>query len=352
MRKTVIGLVHGGYWALFGLLLLTLYCFVALGQAPGRPVVVHFSGLLHWLRLMAGFAVLPGLLAFYASYSVLFARLLSRRRFVAFLLAGGLTAGGAALAGAALASLPAFFGPAFLFGDGYASALGILLLMSLLAWLHGLAGAVIKGSLTWYQDIRLKEALHHQNLETELALVKSQIDPHFLFNTLNNIDVLIARDAATASAYLNKLAGLLRVLLYETKADRIGLDQEITYLEQYIDLQKIRTSNPNYVALCVKGPLTGQVIAPMLLLPFIENAFKHTESRKASSQIRILLQLEKDKLRFTCTNNVVPPASQSASSGLGNALMRKRLALLYPAAHHLTIHHDAQSYQVELELSL
>ncbi|MBO2012101.1 sensor histidine kinase [Hymenobacter negativus] len=352
MRRFVIWTVHVGYWALLGLGLLTLYFFAVYVPAHARPVAAPIGSLWAWLRLMAGFAVLPGLLSFYVSYSVLFTWFLSRRQFGRFLLAGGLTALLAAGAGAGLASLPAFFGPAYLFGDGYASALGILLLMTLLAWLHGLGGALIRGGLTWYQDIRLKEALHRQNLETELALVKAQIDPHFLFNTLNNIDVLITKDAATASTYLNKLSGILRVLLYETRKERISLDREITYLQQYVDLQKIRTANAGYVQMQVKGPAAGQEIAPMLLLPFIENAFKHTDGHKASSQIRVCLQLSPGKLRFTCTNNVVPTPTTETAGGLGNNLLRKRLALLYPAAHQLHIRHDADCYRVELELSL
>jgi two-component system, LytTR family, sensor kinase len=358
MRKAIIGLLHAGYWTLFGLLLLTLYFFAVYAPTQARPgaaipVSSPAISLLAWVRLMAGFAVVPALVAFYASYSVLFTRFLSRRQqFGRFLLAGGLTALLAAGMGAALASLPPFFGPTFLFGDGASSAVLILSLMSLLAWLNGLSGALIKGAVTWHQDIRLKEELSRRNLETELALVKSQIDPHFLFNTLNNIDVLITRDAVTASAYLNKLSGILRVLLYETKAERIPLDREINYLQQYIDLQKIRTTNADYVTLRVEGPLANQAIAPMLLLPFIENAFKHTESRKASSQIQIRLQLENNTLRFACTNNVVPSTRETSPSGLGNHLIRKRLALLYPGAHRLTIHHSSHTYQVELELSL
>jgi hypothetical protein len=352
MKKAGIWLVHVGYWSLFGLLLLTLFFFAVYVPAHAQLTTPPAKGLFFWSRLMAGFALVPGLLSFYASYIILFNRFLAQRRFFAFLLASGLVAVPAAMAGAAVASLPVLFGPAFLFGDGYSSALSILLLMTALAWINGLIGSVIKAGLTWYHDIRLKEELHRKNVEIELALVKSQIEPHFLFNTLNNIDVLITRDAAAASAYLNKLSGIMRFLLYETRDDRIGLDQEITYLQQYIDLQKLRTSNADYVSLEVVGQLSNKTIAPMLLLPFIENAFKHTESRKASSQITIRLLLSPENIVFTCANTLIPAVQKSENSGLGNTLIRKRLALLYPDSHVLVFTKSAQSYQVQLELRI
>ncbi|SDF75572.1 Histidine kinase [Mucilaginibacter pineti] len=223
--------------------------------------------------------------------------------------------------------------------------------MTGIAWINGMLGAVIKGSLTWYRDIRVKEELHRKNMETELALVKSQIDPHFLFNTLNNIDILITRDAETASAYLNKLSGIMRFLLYETKAERISLERELDYVQQYIDLQRIRTSNLDYVDFEISGRFCGQLIAPMILLPFIENAFKHTESRKAESNIHINLLLNKHHLVFTCTNTLFVK-DDSADIGLGNTLIRKRLELLYPDAHVLIITNEAGLYRVNLELSL
>lgn len=352
MKKTGIWLVHVGYWALFGLLLLTFFFFAVYVPAHVRPGPLQNNGLIAWLRLMTGFALLPGLLSFYLFYTYLFDRFLGRKQFMAFLLAGWLTAFLSAWAGAALASTPLLFGPAFLFGDGYHSAMVILLLMTTIAWINGVIAAVIKGCLTWYRDIRLKEELYRKNEETELALIKSRIDPHFLFNTLNNIDTLIGREPETASAYLNKLSGIMRFLLYETKDERIGLDRELGYLQQYIDLQKIRTSNPDYVNLYVAGQLSGAAIAPMLLLPFIENAFKHTETHKAGSRISIGLVIDNGRLTFTCTNTLLPPESRNTAGGLGNTLIRRRLELLYPNAHVLTITTEDQLYCVKLELSL
>src|ERR1044071_687955 len=116
----------------------------------------------------------------------------------------------------------------------------------------------------------------------ELALIKSQINPHFLFNTINNIDVLIAKDSAKASEYLNKLSGILRYMIYETRNEKISLAGELDYIEKYLELQKIRTANPDYVNFQISGEANNLKIAPMILFPFIENAFKHTENKKNS----------------------------------------------------------------------
>ncbi len=121
----------------------------------------------------------------------------------------------------------------------------VILLLGVIAFANGVLALVIRGFITFYGEIRLKEDLKRQNAELELALIKSQISPHFLFNTLNNIDVLIEKDAfARASSYLNKLSDILRFMLYETKTDRISIGEELRYIREYIELQMIRTAHP------------------------------------------------------------------------------------------------------------
>ncbi|HXD92543.1 MAG TPA: sensor histidine kinase [Bacteroidia bacterium] len=183
----------------------------------------------------------------------------------------------------------------------------------------------------------------------ELALVKNQINPHFLFNTINNIDVMIAKDAGQASAYLNKLSDIMRFMLYETKTEKIPLSKELTYIEKYIDLQKIRTSNINYVNYHVEGDGGNLVIAPMLFIPFIENAFKHAENKKLDNAVNIKLTLSKEMITFECENKFSESASNNdEQSGLGNELIAKRLQLLYPNKHTLDVSNKNQTYHVKL----
>ena len=130
-----------------------------------------------------------------------------------------------------------------------------------------MTGTLLRGAITWYADSYLKERAANQSLRTELAWLKAQLNPHFLFNTLHDINILIEHDAPRASLYLNKLSDLLRFSLYETQTDQIPLTRKLASLQQYIELQKIRTPNEQYVTLHLKGEADGLLIAPMLFIP-------------------------------------------------------------------------------------
>ncbi|HEV8158952.1 MAG TPA: histidine kinase [Pyrinomonadaceae bacterium] len=223
----------------------------------------------------------------------------------------------------------------------------------LIAVIHGGIALVIRGFITWYDEIKLKEELAQKSFEMELALIKSQINPHFLFNTINNIDVLINKDAGKASEYLNKLSDILRYMVYETKTEKISLAKELNYIEKYLELQKIRTSNPNYVNFEVTGNANNLTIAPIILFPFIENAFKHTENKKNSNSINIKVLIEKTKLVFECENSYQNNLQiQQHYGGLGNELIQKRLMLLYPDSHLLEIADNNGIYKLKLSLDL
>ena len=212
-------------------------------------------------------------------------------------------------------------------------------------------GLIMKGFVTWYGDIKLKEDLNKKNSEMELALIKSQINPHFLFNTINNIDVLIEKDAKMASNYLNKLSDIMRFMLYETKTETIPLKKELTYIEKYIELQKIRTSNDNFIHYAVEGDYSNIMIAPMLFIPFIENAFKHAEDKKMENGLNIKVSIESDSIVFECENNYsVNKQAKLDQSGLGNELITKRLTLLYSDKHTLVVNHKNGTYKVKLTL--
>jgi len=234
---------------------------------------------------------------------------------------------------------------------GLTSASGIAVLLLLIAFVNGIMGFILRGFVTWYGDIKLKEELNKKNYEMELALVKSQINPHFLFNTLNNIDIMIGKDPDQASAYLNKLSDIMRFMLYETKTEEIPLAKELIYIEKYIDLQKIRASNANYVNYIVTGSPDDLRIAPMLFIPFIENAFKHTENKNVENAITIKMNITKEKIAFNCENKINEDnINMPDEGGLGNELIQKRLMLLYPNRHVLKITIANKMYTVELTL--
>lgn len=349
MNRIVVLLLHIAYWLMFLFLLFIL--FVLTTAASGGADDNVYTMLERWIKLMAFFAIAPGLVGFYLAYFWIYPRFLRKKRLKSFFGWASVTILLTGLCGALL-SLVLFPG-LVMFAAGWSSALPQFLLMCFIGGVNLVMGLVIKGFITSYEDIRHKEELHRRNTETELALVKSQINPHFLFNTLNNIDVLILRDPEIASRYLNKLSDILRFMLYETKTEKILLSQELGYIHKYLDLQKIRTSIEDYVTIEVHGDSDGVTTEPMLFLPFIENAFKHADSNKRSYAVNIRFDIRPHEVEFYCSNSFShqkPEHADEAFGGLGNELIRKRLHLLYGDSHALTMGETGDIYTVQLVL--
>jgi two-component system LytT family sensor kinase len=290
-----------------------------------------------WMYLLV-----PAVVTFYLAYGVLFERLLARRRFA--LLGVELTGGAVAVAGGAVVLGGRVTGVNY---DWSMDTGALVTFLSVIGFVNGILGLVIKGFVTWVGEMRLKEELNRRNYEMELALIRSQLSPHFLFNTLNNIDVLIEKDAVRASGYLNKLSDLLRFMLYETKSSLVPIGKELGYIEKYIELQRIRIANPAAVRYMVEGEEGRLMVEPMLFLPFIENAFKHAEKREDDA-IRIRFVLGEGRIVFDCENQY--REGWGAKGGLGNGLIGKRLSLLYPGKHSLEIRTENNCYHTKLIL--
>ncbi|HKS26768.1 MAG TPA: histidine kinase [Pyrinomonadaceae bacterium] len=346
MKKGVVPLLHLGYWITHLSLIVMVFAVATIQR--GRPASLSNVMALSPLILLW---LLPGLLSFYSSYYLLFPGFLFRRKILALTVFASVSCLISALFGC-LASIALFGFDQPIFNDAREFFNLVLLLFSISA-IHCILALLIRGFINWYDGMKLKEELMRKSHEMELALVRSQLSPHFLFNTINNIDVLIKKDAMKASEYLNKLSGILRYLLYEVKAEKISLDDELKFVEKYLDLQKIRTANRNYVSYKVTGEAHDTRIAPMLFLPFIENAFKHTESNKKINSINIEIVIQKRGLKFKCRNTYQNGShSGQESGGLGNELIAKRLMLLYPDKHALELTKTDGIYGVELSLDL
>ena len=301
---------------------------------------------------MAGFALVPGLISFYTFYTTLFHRFLYKKKIIQLALAGILVSVASALAGYAVL-LFLILRPATAFAGGANATVIILCIITFGAAINGIIALVMKGFIDWYGDIKFKAALNKKNFDMEMALIRSQLDPHFLFNTINNIDVLIEKDAAKASEYLNKLSGIMRFMLYETKTEKILLTKELLYIEKYLELQKIRTANIEFVKYSVEGNVENIEIAPMLFIPFIENAFKHADNKKAGNAILIQVAVNDRSILFTCQNSYVATIKgHEKEGGIGNGLIAKRLQLLYPASHALSIVNENNLYVVQLSIDI
>lgn len=342
MKKWIVVLLHVGYWFLYLMLmaLITAFIFSALKQS-----IPHDEILRNALTFVSTFALLPGVIGFYLFYTVLFPLFLVKRKLWALLVSAILISMFCGVIGFAV--LSCVYSHA-VFNITSRTFLPVFITVTINGLLNGLMALVIKGFITWYADIKWKEALNQKNQEMEMALIKSQLDPHFLFNTINNIDILIEEDSAKASLFLNKLSDIMRFMLYETKTATIPLSKELAYIEKYIDLQKIRTANLNYIDYSVAGNPSNREIAPMLFIPFIENAFKHAGQKKAGNAITIKLMIKEKDIVFYCENSYATPNLPVENGGLGNEMILKRIALLYPDRYTLNIENKERLYKVTL----
>ena len=213
--------------------------------------------------------------------------------------------------------------------------------------------AVIKLVKYWYQNQQLKIELENKNKTSELALLRTQLNPHFLFNTLNNIDTLISVNQEKASEAVIKLSEIMRFVLYEANNDRIPLEKEISYLESYISLQQLRLKNPFFVKFTNDVECSGIKIAPMLFIPFVENAFKHGLKNIVAPGIEISLNCKDGNINFEVVNRYAIHEIQNkdATSGIGLVNTKKRLELLYPNSHKLEIRKSSGIYKVNLTIS-
>ena len=216
----------------------------------------------------------------------------------------------------------------------------------------------VKLTKNWIQTRQRERLLEKEKLETELKFLKSQFNPHFLFNTINSIFVLIHKNPDMASESLAKFSDLLRYQLYECNEHQIPLNQELNYLENFIDLEKLRYDQDIKLTIQINQPRSGSfAIAPFVLIPFIENAFKHVSRvRHKLNWIKIHLHAENDLLIFEVSNSFSNEHSSSGElnehSGIGLKMVQRRLDLIYPGRHELTTRRNDEQYCVELRLHL
>lgn len=211
--------------------------------------------------------------------------------------------------------------------------------------------AIIKLFKVWYTDQSQKQNLLSQKQQAELNFLKTQIHPHFLFNTLNNLYALTLRKADEAPDVVIKLSDLLRYMLYECSEKFVPLSKELTFMSNYIELQSIR-HDKNIVSIehTLDGNPTNKVIAPLLLLPIIENCFKHgiTQGNK-QVEIYIHFTITQTYLQLQVKNTLNNPASRF-TEGLGISNVRRRLELIYPNKHELNIKTTEGFFDVQLKL--
>lgn len=199
-----------------------------------------------------------------------------------------------------------------------------------------------------FKELQQRE-LSIQNRDSELSFLRSQINPHFLFNNLNNIYSLVYHKSEQSLAAISGLSELLRYMLYDT-SETISLEKEIHYIEKYIALEQLRFETPGQLNFSYPEDTAQIQLPPLLLIPFIENAFKHGAVAFDHKWLDINISIGPDQqIILRCSNDVAPKhKDQTGGIGIGN--VRKRLALLYPGGHHLHIDHQEHTFKVELRI--
>jgi len=201
-------------------------------------------------------------------------------------------------------------------------------------------------------DKKEKE-LRAERLGAELKFLRSQVSPHFLFNMMANMVALARTRSELLEPSLIKLSDLLRYMLYESEESKFPLSREIEYLESYIELQRLRFGNDVDLQVQITSGESGCTIEPMLLVPFVENAFKHGIGITKAPFIRIRLDLNNGQLRLSVSNNYSKErSSKDKNSGIGLQNVINRLKLLYPEKYTLNIKDNGEIYQVELNIDL
>lgn len=214
----------------------------------------------------------------------------------------------------------------------------------------GALGLLYRFMIDWFNNLHLKKEIENIKLQSELEVIKSKLNPHLLFNTLNNIDTLIQTNPDKASIALSKLSDLLRYVIYETQNKNIPIQKEIDTILKYIDIEKMRLVHPNHVSFV--SSITGNpMIPPMLFLPFIENGFKHSNLNEPDHTLDIQFSEQNNELYFKCINTINTKIIPK-EKGIGLELVKKRLHLLYPGNHHLDIKRQDNKYVVSLKINL
>ncbi len=213
-------------------------------------------------------------------------------------------------------------------------------------------GTCISVIQRWLQTEETRKETESQKLQTELSFLKSQINPHFFFNTLNNIySLAVVRSEKTAPAVM-KLSSIMRYILTETTQEHVALRNEVDFIKNYIELQQVRLTEKTTVAFSAEGLIDEKLVAPLVFIPFVENAFKYGISTKSDSHIEIRIEALPNSITLFSSNFIVPTENNMMeNTGIGINNVKRRLELMYPGKYTLTNEIKDNFYLVHLEIT-
>ncbi|MFM8373529.1 MAG: sensor histidine kinase [Bacteroidota bacterium] len=216
---------------------------------------------------------------------------------------------------------------------------------------------ILRVIMDWWRYQNEKQVLLTQTIQSELRFLKSQINPHFLFNTLNNLYALTLKKSDKAPEIVLKLSEIMRYMLYECNERSVLLRREIQYINNYLDLERLRQPDGATISFEVEGNVSNQTVAPLLFVPFLENSFKHGLNHMVNGGgfVKLRLSAGPDELFFTIENSKVdmfPGNQHPGSGGIRLVNVRQRLEMLYPGQHELNLENAPDRYIVSLRLGL
>jgi len=329
---------HTVFWLLF-------YSLFSLMVVFG---VYHIRDVVFYLQLLPIYLLDIALV--YFNFYVLMPRLLARKKYLYYGLALSIAIVSMALVNIALKRMYAHFGSILY---SYTADFSFTNIMSSLIerFYAVLLTAVIKIAKDGVQSQRLIQKKENQLLEAELNFLKSQIQPHFFFNTLNNLYSLTLKKSDEAPEVVLKLSDLMSYMLYETNTPRVALNKEILYLQNYIDLERLRFNKNLSLEFTIEGQTDGVFLPPLILILFIENAFKHGARNNLNSlEIKIDLTVEDGFLFFAVWNPAADNGVVKNKSGIGLKNARRRLELLYGDRYSLDEVKIEKEYTVSLKI--
>lgn len=208
----------------------------------------------------------------------------------------------------------------------------------------------------WLRHVRERQELQRKTMQSELRFLKSQVNPHFLFNTLNNLYALTLKKDERAPEIVIKLSEMMRYMLYECNEKRVPLRKEVSYIKNYLDLERLRQGKNADIIFEVNGRVGEQEVAPLMFTPFLENSFKHGLNHHISEGfVKIELNVDEQNVHFFIENSKAPALPKDPnrrSGGIGLVNVRRRLDLLYPEHYDLSIDNNPNTYAVNLLLEL
>jgi LytS/YehU family sensor histidine kinase len=215
-----------------------------------------------------------------------------------------------------------------------------------------LLGGIYALVIDFYKRERASRAIEHEKTDIKLQFLRNQLNPHFLFNSLNSIYSLVRSKSDDAPEAVITLSELMRYMLYEANDKEVLLEKELNYVQNYISLQRLRIKNSKDVNINIHGDPKALLIYPLILITFIENAFKFGRDFKGQTYIDIKIRIVDHQLHFYVKNAIGIPKETTESSGIGLENIKKQLQYLYENQHSLTINSDKDYYEVDLTLNL